>query len=227
MTRAELKSNAKMQLSDKWLVVAFKICAIQVVLGLFSYIPLLAPLLAILVAGVAQICLSSVALGVVYNNPDFNITTPFKDMRVLLKATMLGIITTILIGIGVELFIIPGVIVALSLSQVMYILLENPDLSIGECIKESRKMMKGHKLELFMLQLSFFGLFLLLTVPFLTIAILFLNGIVFSITILVIVFLITAAIIVIFIVTYSTIVLANFYDSIKQPSSFGHQYGEY
>lgn len=42
-----------------------------------------------------------------------------------------------------------------------YILHENPELSASEAIHRSRMMMKGHKFDLFWLQLSFIGWFFL------------------------------------------------------------------
>ena len=59
------------------------------------------------------------------------------------------------------LFFIPGIIKSFSYSMAMYILKDNPELSSDEAITASRKMMKGHKWELFVLQLSFIGWHLL------------------------------------------------------------------
>ena len=59
------------------------------------------------------------------------------------------------------LFIIPGIIKAYSYAMTPYILDENPELSASEAIHRSRLMMQGHKFDLFWLQLSFIGWFLL------------------------------------------------------------------
>ena len=42
-----------------------------------------------------------------------------------------------------------------------YLLLDRPELSATEAITESRKMMNGHKMDLFLLDLSFIGWVLL------------------------------------------------------------------
>ena len=55
------------------------------------------------------------------------------------------------------LFIIPGIVKSISYSQTMYILNDHPEMSATEAITESRKMMNGHKMEYFVLMLSFFG----------------------------------------------------------------------
>lgn len=55
-------------------------------------------------------------------------------------------------------------VIYLSISQIYYISLDHPELSVKEILKQSAKLMKGHKLRLFLLDLSFLPL-LLLAVP--------------------------------------------------------------
>ena len=64
------------------------------------------------------------------------------------------------------LFIIPGIIKAYAYTFVPYILAENPDLDTKRVLKLSSEMMNGHKMEFFVLQLSFFGWALLNTITF-------------------------------------------------------------
>ena len=55
------------------------------------------------------------------------------------------------------LFVIPGIIKSYSYSMAFYIKNDHPEYSWKECIDESRRMMDGHKFDLFCLQLSFIG----------------------------------------------------------------------
>ena len=55
------------------------------------------------------------------------------------------------------LFIIPGIIKAFAYSMTPYILNDRPELSATDAIKESCRMMYGHKMDLFILYLSFIG----------------------------------------------------------------------
>lgn len=55
------------------------------------------------------------------------------------------------------LFIIPGLIKCYSYSLVPYILAENKKITPRDALKLSKDMMCGHKLELFLIQLSFIG----------------------------------------------------------------------
>ena len=53
------------------------------------------------------------------------------------------------------LFVIPGIIKAYSYSMSFYILAENPDMTARDALNESKEIMKGNKLNLFVLELSF------------------------------------------------------------------------
>lgn len=55
------------------------------------------------------------------------------------------------------LFLIPGIIAGYSYTQTVHIMLDNPDISPLEAISASKRLMRGHKLEYFVLELSFLG----------------------------------------------------------------------
>ena len=59
------------------------------------------------------------------------------------------------------LLIIPGIIKGYSYAMASYISIDNEELSPEECVQRSIEMMKGHKMQLFLLDLSFFGWVLL------------------------------------------------------------------
>ncbi len=59
------------------------------------------------------------------------------------------------------LLVIPGIIKALAYSMTYFISKDHPEYSIDECIEASKRMMDGHKGELFILELSFIGWILL------------------------------------------------------------------
>jgi uncharacterized membrane protein len=59
------------------------------------------------------------------------------------------------------LFIIPGIIKHYSYFMVPYLLAENPDMDYHRALELSSEMMVGHKMECFVLQLSFIGWYLL------------------------------------------------------------------
>ena len=64
---------------------------------------------------------------------------------------------SLVVGLLTLLLIIPGVIASMAFYLTPYILKDNPELSILDTLRLSRKMMHGHKMQLFCLQLSFIG----------------------------------------------------------------------
>ena len=70
---------------------------------------------------------------------------------------VLGLIVfgAIALTVGLTLFVIPGVILFYAYRMAPYIMLDHPELSVIGCMHESRIMMKGHKFELFRLDISF------------------------------------------------------------------------
>ena len=54
-------------------------------------------------------------------------------------------------------FIIPGVIAGLSYSMAPFIANDHPEMTAREALKASKEMMKGHKMSLLRLELSFLG----------------------------------------------------------------------
>ena len=59
------------------------------------------------------------------------------------------------------LLIIPGIIKSLAYSMAPYIIADEPEIDAFEAIRKSQEMMRGHKMELFVLILSFIGWFFL------------------------------------------------------------------
>ena len=78
----------------------------------------------------------------------------FKDyVRIMLTNLLVGIYTLL----WMILLIIPGIIKMYSYSMTNYILLDDPDLKYNSAIEKSMAMMKGHKMDLFLLDLSMIG----------------------------------------------------------------------
>lgn len=67
------------------------------------------------------------------------------------------------------LFIVPGIIAAIRYSMSYYIMKDNPDMSISQCVNESKKMMKGNAGKFFAMIMSFAGWIVLLIATFVVI----------------------------------------------------------
>ena len=74
-----------------------------------------------------------------------------------LKIIGLTILEYIFITLWSLLLIFPGFIAAYRYSMAIYLLVDDPSRSPLECLRLSKEMMKGHKWELFVLDLSFIG----------------------------------------------------------------------
>ena len=95
--------------------------------------------------------------------------TLFDGFAIFFRALWLNILMGIFIFLWSLLFIIPGIIAAYRYRQAIYLLLDHPQWSALDCIRESKRMMIGRKWELFVLDLSFLGWALLSVVPFVSI----------------------------------------------------------
>ena len=71
------------------------------------------------------------------------------------------------------LFAIPGIIKSYSYRLVPYILADNPDMNSDDAITLSREMMNGQKFEVFVLDLSFFLWWILSSITFNIVGILY------------------------------------------------------
>lgn len=86
----------------------------------------------------------------------------FKPFKVMLwKSIWVSLFTGFFIFLWSLLLIVPGIIKSISYSFTMYILYDRPELSATQAITESRRMLNGHKMQAFLLILSFLGWFLL------------------------------------------------------------------
>ena len=59
------------------------------------------------------------------------------------------------------LLVVPGIMKACAYAITDYVLADRPDLSYNAAINESMRLMKGHKMDYFLLQLSFLGWYIL------------------------------------------------------------------
>ena len=79
---------------------------------------------------------------------------PFGDYARYLIGIVLLVICTFLWSL---LLFIPGIIKGISYSMTYYMMRENPGMSGEQAIQRSMAMMRGHKMQYFLLFLSFIG----------------------------------------------------------------------
>lgn len=119
-------------------------------------------LVAVLLLGPLSIGYAN-AFRLLCNTGNANITANMLHLSVTRYAHLVWayLLMTIKILLWSLLLIVPGVIKAFSYAMTPFIILEHPEMSARDAIAESSRIMAGHRMELFMLYLSFLGWFLL------------------------------------------------------------------
>lgn len=123
--------------------------------------------LAFVYAVVALVLGSVVRLGYVRYNLNLvdgrpaqlsDLFTCFSQMG---SAIVLRLLTALFVALWSLLLVIPGIIAAYRYSAAPYIMAEDPDCGAMEALNRSKALMDGHKMDLFLLDLSFIGWHLL------------------------------------------------------------------
>ena len=120
--------------------------------------------IAAVILGILLFVLASVvSIGYAYFNLNLvdgayaSISNLFEYLSDWLRAIIANLLQGIYILLWSFLFLIPGIIAALSYSMTKYILAEHPELTANEAIARSKEMMDGNKWRFFCLQFSFIG----------------------------------------------------------------------
>lgn len=99
------------------------------------------------------------------NNPDFGqLFAGFKLDYWKFVGTCL--LKGIYVGLWSLLLIVPGIVKSYSYSMTEFIMLDNPELKYDAAITASSELMNGHKMQLFLLDLSMIGWFILACLTF-------------------------------------------------------------
>lgn len=156
MNRAELKQQAKQQIKGKIGILFLITLIVAAISFIIAAIPYVGAWILLVIAPAFSISLLRIYLMVAAGKmPEAkDAFSGFDDIWSALKLTFFTGLFTYLWSL---LFIIPGIIKSYEYSMSFYILAENKGKPALECIKESREMTKGHKMELFVLSLSFIG----------------------------------------------------------------------
>lgn len=202
LSRAELKQQAKEQLKGNvgsyflvllaYLGIAF---AIGFVGGLLSLIlPILGTIAMYVALPPLMIGFYMVFLNGTYGDRP-KASTLFEGYKkeYFGKSIILYFLVVIFTCLWSLLLVIPGIIMAFAYSMSWFILAENPNMTAREAIRESKEIMNGHKMDFFVLSLSFIPWILLVYV--------------------------TLGIASIYVMPYMQLTITNFYHNIKRQSA--------
>ncbi len=134
------------------------------ILAVIAVVTLIASLVGLLYTflfgNVIKVGISGIRLKA-YRKESFRIVDLFSGLKSYKKNIGTMALYTLFITLGFMCFFVPGIIVALGLYEVPYMLADDPNISGMKAIRRSWENMKGHKGELFVLHLSFIGWILL------------------------------------------------------------------
>lgn len=109
-----------------------------------EYISLICMVPGYIMQAILQLGVLRIILGVA-RGKDYKFSDMFWGAKYWLKTLGVIFMTVLFTLLWMCLFIIPGIVKAISYSMALFILAENPEKGILECITESRMMMKGNK----------------------------------------------------------------------------------
>lgn len=154
MNFAMLKADAKADIKGNVIVLFLMMLVVSLITSAAAAI--LPGVGSLLVTPIFSLALCHVFLKLSRGSkPEFGeLFAHFSDF---VPALLTGLLTALYTFLWSLLFVIPGIIKAISYSQAMYILAENPGMSATDAINRSKAIMDGHKMEYFLLNLSFIG----------------------------------------------------------------------
>ena len=167
-SRKLLKQNARDLLdnnifTEKWLLLALFLLVegliLSVSIGTSPFTAGLTSLLQLIIGGAIELGVTRGLIGVATKEDDrvnFNKLISGFDSS-FTQSLVHYLMKTLMLALWTLLFIIPGIIKSYSYALSFYYLNENTNMSWNECLKKSQEKMKGHKWELFVLDLSFIG----------------------------------------------------------------------
>lgn len=169
MNRIELKQAAKTQIAGKigkffltYLAYFGIAMGLSMTVGLIPFAGSIVASAAVypMLFGIVMICIA------VADGKDFKVADMFNGYYDWWGAIKTYFFVGLFTWLWSLLLIIPGIVKAYSYRLAIYIKAENKEMGALEAIKKSKALMDGHKLEWFVLDLSFIGWALLVGVTF-------------------------------------------------------------
>lgn len=160
IANTELMGHARESLSGKWGIAIGTTLVYMIVAGSLQMIPYVGPVIGLVIGG-------PFALGYIIfaknisRGEEARLEQIFDGFKHFGTALATNLLVAVAVIIGMLFFIIPGIILALGLSQSMFIISDDREIGAYDALRKSWEMMKGYKTKFFGLGLLFFGLALL------------------------------------------------------------------
>ena len=149
-TKANAEDILDVFLSGKLILVLLAI------VGLMVFVALLYSIFVLVVGGPITLGYAKFNMSLVSGGgPRFE--DLFSQFHRFKEAFFLQFLRGIIVTIGTMLLVIPGVYANYCMAMAPYILYESPGMPVGDVLQASNELMKGNKMRLFCLHLSFIG----------------------------------------------------------------------
>ena len=155
----ELRRRARQTLgnnifSNEWIFALLVLAIAGTIIGITSTF-----IVGLLVVGVVNISVNKYFLSRSRNKIRYdNVNVLGDGLKIDLAGNVvLGLLETFLILLWSLLLIIPGVIKSYAYSMAYFVKIDNPNYTAKQALDESERLMKGNKMKLFLLDLSFIG----------------------------------------------------------------------
>ncbi len=156
LSNKALRAKARDQLRGKWTGPVVVTLIFLVIFILVSNIPAVGTGLTLILAGPLYLGFSRYFLNFKRGNSP-KLEDLFSGFKNLGGSIALYFIMGIFIFLWSLLLIIPGIIAGIRYSMSFYVLCEDPDSGAMNALNRSKELMKGNKMQLFLLGLSFLG----------------------------------------------------------------------
>ncbi|MGM9683753.1 MAG: DUF975 family protein [Eubacteriales bacterium] len=159
MKASDHRARARKMLGEKifgntWLLALVVCLIVTAILGALSF-TLVGTLI---VVGAFEVALAGIFLRLARKQEEVKIERVFNGFSENFpRNLLLGLLKEIFIALWTLLFIVPGIVKYCAYSMSSFIAYDHPDYDWKKCLDESQRMMKGHKMEYFLLNLSFIG----------------------------------------------------------------------
>lgn len=152
MTRSQLKRRGRDVLSGNWGIALVTMVINGAISGLTSAI--LPGLGGMVVSGPMEFGVQRIYLSL-QREREPSVEEIFSGFEHFLNCFLTGVLRGVFCFLWGLLLIVPGIVKSIAYSQVFFLLNDDPEMEAMDVLRASEDLMDGHKLEYFLLQLSF------------------------------------------------------------------------
>ncbi len=159
------REEGRKLMEGTWKTVALALLIQMGISVVLSFIPVVGSIASLLIAAPFSVSMAAITVNI-YKRNAIAVEDVFEGFSDFLGALAIYFLMILKVILWSLLLIIPGILKAMSYSMTFYIHIDRPELTASELLKESERLMQGHRWELFKLELSFLGWYVLTILTF-------------------------------------------------------------